>query len=60
MPKHKYDSGSEQAMMLKRKKLTEAGYPEYARTARDYTDPDQAIKTADFIRNIQEKNRKFW
>lgn len=59
MPKT-YGGGSEKPMMQKRKTLTEAGYPEYARTAQEYTDPVQAIKTAEELRKLQDKNKKYW
>jgi len=50
VPKVVIGGGSEKAMTQKRKILTEAGLPEYARKVRNYTNPYQVIKTVKAIR----------
>ena len=47
--------GSEKPLLEKRKKLTESGYPELAKQAKEYWNADQAVKTMDKLRNIYKK-----
>lgn len=49
-----HSGGSEKMMSQKRKIVTEAGLPEYARTMREYSDPHQIIKTALTLRNAEK------
>lgn len=53
--KKMHSGGSEKMMSQKRKMVTEAGLPEYARTMREYSDPHQIIKTAMTLRNPRPK-----
>lgn len=53
--KHKmHKGGSEKAMVQKRKMVTEAGLPEYARMMQEHSDPHQIIKTALTLRNAEK------
>lgn len=47
--------GSEKPLLEKRKKLTEAGYPELAKETKEYWNTDQAMKTMDRLRSIYKK-----
>jgi hypothetical protein len=50
----KYAGGAEKPLLKKRVELTKRGYPELARTAKDYTDVEQAIKTKKKLDEFKE------
>jgi len=52
--------GSEKPLLDKRRELTSRGYPELAKITQEYTDVEQAIKTAEALRKVQDRTKKYW